>query len=69
MLLNYTVARFKKDYETKSYRVYVTNALRSVAKGDEYPMEKWVDLLNPPPEVDPWEVIGDIVDRAELVME
>lgn len=66
--MRYANARFKKDIYEKSYRIYVTDALRMIAKQDQYPSDRWYEIEHPSPDVDGDEIAKDIIKRASLVV-
>lgn len=66
--MQYANARFRKDIAEQRYRIYVTDALRMIAKQDEYPSQRWYEIEHPPPDVDGDEIARDIIRRASLVV-
>lgn len=68
LLVGYIAARFIKTQKELSYRLYVTNALQMIAKGDEYPISTWYEIVEPPPEIDPVQVIDETIAKAGLVV-
>lgn len=51
--------------ETLDYRYYLTEVIRLQAQGKTYAQSLY-DMQHPKPEVDPSEVVADIISRAGL---
>lgn len=66
-MLRYIAARFLESEIEKSYRVYMTEAIRMVAKGGEYPEVHWIDLIDPKPPIDAEAITNDVINGAGLV--
>lgn len=66
--LRYVIARYEYDQREQSYRFYVTDALRMIAQGGVYPSQRWVEIIQPQPEIDAEKVIKDTIEKAGLVV-
>ena len=67
LFARYLVARYERSQKELSWRVYVTDALYSLTKGGSL-SNRWIDIVNPPPEIDPEQVIEQTVSKAGLVI-
>ena len=65
-MIEYCISALKSNNETKSYRVYVTDALMAIAENSTHYAgmqgmvdygktitKRWIDALTPPPEEEP----------------
>lgn len=67
LVFRYIGARFTESEIEKSYRVYMTEAVRMIAKGGEYPSVQWIDLVDPKPPIDAEAITDDVINGAGLV--
>jgi hypothetical protein len=65
--LLYVAAQIDEYNKTHSWRIYMSDAVRSCGKKlGEYPKTRWADLINPVPEVDAVEVINNVIRNAQI---
>lgn len=66
--VRYCYERFKRETEEKSYRIYVTDALRGLCGGEK--VQRWIDIITPQ-KVDTRsqdEIINDIITGAGITI-
>lgn len=63
----YCLARFKREKQELAFRVYMTDAVRLIPQS-QYPASRYWELINPPEQIDPEQVISDVASRAGLVI-
>lgn len=51
--------------QTLDYRYYVTEVIRLQGEGKTY-RDSFYDMTHPQPEIDPQEIVADVVARAGL---
>lgn len=51
----------------KSYRAYVTDALNAIPQ-NKYAEKRWIDLIEPAPDIDADRVISNVIDKAGLIV-
>lgn len=74
--VKYALARFKSDVEDEAYRVYTTDALRTISEstahfgGSGYITARYYDLVHPQPEDNRSgeEIASDILERAGVTV-
>lgn len=72
--MRYAKARHEKESRDYAYRIYVTDALRTIsetlanAEGGQYMSKRFVDLLKPPEDIDVDKVISDVVEKAGITI-
>lgn len=66
VFIRYALFKLVERQREHSYKIYVTDHLRAlVGKGSK---SRWIDFIEPKPEVDADEIVADIIDRAGLVI-
>lgn len=69
-MLHYIIARYQEKQVDKTYRIYITDALRNIAQGDKYPSMRWIEIIEPKPVVveDAKAITDAVVKNAGLVV-
>lgn len=67
MFFRYVIARYEQEIELYSFKTYVTDTLKFIAEGKS-PTKRWVEIIQPSPEIDAKKVTDEIIKNAGLVV-